>query len=90
MLYAVIALGIICVALVIALAGIVGSLQESRRDAELAWTHERRELLNRIQAPERLPFQPSPMVEMPERAPDEWAKVGTVNIDAEKWGLSDE
>jgi hypothetical protein len=54
-----------------------------------AWRDERQELLNRIQAPDRIPVRDMPGFVIPERVPDEWASVGEISIDPE-YGLSDE
>lgn len=64
-------------------------LVRSAQAAEARWASERRELLNRIQRPEYIPRDTSQVYEIPERDPDEWAKVGTVDI-ADDYGLDDE
>ena len=64
--------------------------QKAHQQAHVDWALERRELINRIQHPEILPLgrEPEPY-EIPERQPDEWAKVGEITIDPE-YGLSDD
>lgn len=60
---------------------------------EVAWTEERRELLNRIQAPERVPYQESAPLELPERTEEQirndraWAQVGQVLSIDDSYGL---
>lgn len=79
-----------CLTLVVVLlVALLYAQQRAHANAETAWTVERRELVNRVQAPDRLPVEAQQMVEIPERQPDEWAKVGTVDIDPE-YGLDDE
>lgn len=63
--------------------------QRAHQQAEAAWTAERRELVTRIQAPERIPVDASAAFVVPEREPDEWNKVGTVEID-DQYGLEDD
>jgi 23S rRNA A2030 N6-methylase RlmJ len=64
-------------------------LQDRHTKAETAWLEERRELLNRIQAPERIPVQASQDYVIPEREQDEWASVGTIVIDPD-YGTKDD
>ena len=45
---------------------------------EQAWVEERRELLNRVQAPERIPLPASIPFEIPEHEPDEYGLVNQV------------
>jgi hypothetical protein len=60
------------------------------RDAERKqWAEERRELLNRIQAPSFIPTAPQYQFEAPEREPDEYARVGSIVIDPD-YGLDDD
>lgn len=57
-------------------------LIERMHDGErTAWAAERRELLERIQRPDRIPAAPRTDFVVPEREPDEWGKVGSVEID---------
>lgn len=50
-----------------------------QRARELAWVEERRELLNRIQAPERLPVaQTAEPFVIPEHEPDQYNQVGQI------------
>jgi hypothetical protein len=62
----------------VALVAVVYLMLRHQRVSESAWTEERRELVNRIQAPERLPIAPQPTFEMPEFEPDEMHLVGTI------------
>ena len=67
-------------------------LADHRRfDRERAdWRDERRELLNRVQAPSRLPLrEDAGDYIIPEREVDEWNQVGSVEIDPD-YGLNDE
>lgn len=65
------------------------TLRERAHDVERkAWTEERRELLNRIQAPSYLPVAPRPDLAIPDREPDGWAEVGTITHDP-TYGLDD-
>jgi hypothetical protein len=68
--------------------GVIASERRFARERE-AWRDERQELLNRIQAPDRIPVRDMPGFVIPERVPDEWASVGEISIDPE-YGLSDE
>jgi hypothetical protein len=63
-------------------------LQDRHAKAETAWTQERRELLNRIQRPEQLPVPEAQEFVIPERELDEWAKVGTLDVDPD-YGLDE-
>lgn len=59
----------------------VERLTSAHRASEEAWIVERRELVNRVQAPERIPLTAPTHFEMPEMEPDESHLVGTVNYD---------
>jgi hypothetical protein len=72
----------------VALVAVVVILLRHFASQAKAWGEERRELLNRIQAPERIPVASAQVYEVPEREPDEWATVGTISIDPE-YGLED-
>jgi hypothetical protein len=75
--------------LVIVGAFIVLMADNRRFDRERAdWRDERRELLNRVQAPTRLPVREDAGDYTP-REPDEWNRVGEIRIDP-KYGLEDE
>lgn len=47
-------------------------------DQAKAWADERRELLTRIQAPERIPMPPMEHLVQPELEPDDIELVGTI------------
>ena len=64
-------------------------LQDRHAKAEAAWTRERRELLTRIQAPERIPILESEPLDMPEREPDQFGQVGEVLSISDTYGLED-
>jgi hypothetical protein len=81
MTWAVIAEGVVILAL-LALIAYVLQLRERR---ERAVTEERRELLNRIQAPERIPLPMPTQFTIPELEEDESAAVGTIVYD-ERYG----
>lgn len=83
-----IVLGAVCVALVVALVVIVRALTGAYRASEGHWAEERRELLNRIQAPERLPVSAPATWASPDDEPDDFALVGTIQID-EEYGTDD-
>ena len=73
----------VCFALLL-FASYLSSLQHDRERQK--WTEERRELLNRIQAPEKSGFVAAPQVfEIPEPEPDEWDQVGTIVNDPEAY-----
>lgn len=67
-------------------------LQDRHAKAEAAWTEERRELLNRIQAPERLPMQALEPLELPELTEEQirhqraWQQIGEVVSIDESYG----
>lgn len=79
---------VIAAALAVALVAVVIVALRHIRSLEDRHIEERRELLNRIQAPERLPVPSVEKFEIPERDPDEWAQVGTITIDPD-YGLDD-
>lgn len=76
-----------CIALGLAFGAIVLIIRQQHTaylKASQSWTEERRELLNRIQAPDRIPFRAEEQpVEVPLREPDDWNKVGSIHIDPE-------
>lgn len=79
-----------CVTLVaLAIIVVLIVVLRAHADAHAQWAAERRELVTRIQAPERIPIVPAGEYVIPEREPDEWAKVGQVDI-ADDYGLDDE
>lgn len=59
-------------------------LNDGHRNLEAQWAKERDKLLERIQRPDRIPAAPRTDFVVPEREPDEWGKVGSVEID-ENW-----
>lgn len=59
----------------------VERLTGAHRASEEAWIVERRELTNRVQAPDRIPVALRPAFEPPELEVDESNLVGTVNYD---------
>jgi hypothetical protein len=79
----------VIVAVSLIMLRIILSLLDGRREAEAQWVLERRELLTRIQRPEIVPTRDVAEFELPEREPDEWGKVGAVDIDPD-YGLSDD
>ena len=86
LIWAVLALALVSVALVALIESLVRS---SARERELL-AAERRELADRIQAPERLPYRPAEdLVAIPEREPDDLHTVGSISIDPD-WLTSDE
>lgn len=71
--------GIIITAIfAVLLAVIIWRSENEKTEREAQWVLERRELLNRIQAPERAPFAEPQFLEIPEQAPDEWNLVGSI------------
>jgi hypothetical protein len=52
-----------------------------RRQTERAWVAERRELLNRVQFPDRMPVQAPVEFKVPELEPDEIDLVGTIKYE---------
>lgn len=68
-------------ATLVALVLIVRMLLASHREAEAAWTVERRELVNRVQAPERIPVALPEGMDFPEPEVDEMAMVGQIVYD---------
>lgn len=83
---------VVCGLLIAALCVVVVALAREHRKAleravgahrasEEAWVVERRELVNRVQAPQLVP-RPAPQAfELPEAEPDESNLVGTVSYD---------
>jgi hypothetical protein len=55
---------------------------DQAKDARYA--AERRELLTRIQHPERIPVDAAPPQDLPDREPDGWGDVGSVRI-TDEW-----
>lgn len=77
-----IGLVIICVTLVALIRSLEQSNASERRARAEAYDRTFRELADRIQAPERLPWRPEEdLVAVPEREPDEWNQVGQIHID---------
>lgn len=78
--------------LVIGIAAIVALLVQARQYAldrqrvEKAWTQERRELLERIQRPERPPVEPATPFDIPEQPQDEWNLVNTISYEPQPEG----
>lgn len=72
-----------------ALVAVVHLLLRHHTQSETAWTAERRELVSRIQAPDRIPIRETAEMVIPEREEDEWATVGRVDIDPD-YGLNDD
>ena len=89
MIYAVIALAIICVTLVALIYSIETSNGLERAARAAAYERTLQTMADRVQAPERVPVREVQAFEVPEREPDEWATVGQVNI-ADDYGLTDE
>lgn len=69
--------------LAVALVAVVWLLLRHHSQLEQAWTTERRELLTRIQAPERIPMDSPVEFAVPEPEPDEMDKVGTIAYEQE-------
>lgn len=74
---------IVACLLAAALVAVVWLLLLHHSGAEKAWTLERRELLTRIQAPERIPMDSPVEFAVPEPEPDEMDKVGTIAYEQE-------
>ena len=72
-----IAVCVVCVAVIGALVYALRLQALSHRDAQAQWAEERRELLNRIQRPEYTPTAPAPF-ELPELPEDQYNLVGTI------------
>lgn len=72
--------GVVIIALLVLVAGILEMHSRERERDRI----ERAELLNRIQAPERLPMSPAAFG-IPELEDDESATVGTITYD-ERYG----
>ena len=81
-------LAVILAVLFLSYALVAGAIQRFGKERE-AWLEERRELLNRIQAPERIPMPVSQPMELPDREPSQWAQVGQVVSIADSYGLED-
>lgn len=64
----------------VAIAAIVYMFLRDRKQAEQAWTVERRELLERIQRPERVPVLEAQPFAFPELPEDDFDKVGTISV----------
>lgn len=73
-------------ALSVALVLVVGLMLRAQARERAAVAVERHELLNRIQAPDRLPVAPRPDFVLPEHEPDEWNQVGSVTFDPDYAG----
>jgi hypothetical protein len=76
MIYAVIALAVICVTLIALIASLNRSNTQERADRAAAYERTLQTLADRIQAPERLPVRDIPEITIPEHEPDEYAQVG--------------
>ena len=63
--------------------------RDAHAEAQQQWAEERRELVTRIQAPERVPVPAATEFVIPESKPDEWATAGQIEFDPE-YGLSDD
>lgn len=83
---------VVCGVLAVALIAVVVVLTRSHQRvvdrltgahavAEEAWVQERRELINRVQAPEHIPRGSVQQFEMPEIEPDDSNLVGQINYD---------
>jgi hypothetical protein len=66
------------IALAVLFAGTVYLLISSHREAQAQWVLERRELLNRIQAPQHIPLGSVSDFVVPEREEDGTELVGTI------------
>jgi hypothetical protein len=67
----------------VALVVVVLAFLWDRRQTESVWTAERRELLNRVQFPDRMPTEASAEFRLPELEPDEIGLVGTIKYEDE-------
>lgn len=56
----------------------LAAAENARRDAEAVWASERRELINRVQAPQFVPREPVIGFQVPEPEPDGIEEVGQV------------
>jgi hypothetical protein len=63
----------------VALVAVVWMLVRSHAADQRAWVEERRELLERIQRPERIPAHLPEAYEIPEFQPDDFDMVGTIS-----------
>jgi hypothetical protein len=87
---AVIAEAVVIVVLIV-LIGCILQLHSSERERVARMTgEERRELLNRIQAPERIPLPAATFTDLPELEADESAAVGTITYDEDYGAEGDE
>lgn len=85
---AIIAEAVVILALLALIALILRRQTDERERTARLVGEERRELLNRIQAPDRIPL-PAASFEIPELEDDDSAAVGTITYD-EKYGTEDE
>ena len=76
-----IVVGIVAIGLAVALVAVVRILTVAHAASEREWAVQRRELLERIQRPERPPTVTGARFEVPEQEPDEWNLVGTISHD---------
>jgi uncharacterized membrane-anchored protein len=89
LIYAVIALGALCLTLLALIYSILRSHARETADRAAAYERTLQTMADRIQAPERLPLRDTATFEVPEREPDEWNQVGAITIDPD-YGLSDD
>lgn len=89
MTYAIAALGLVCLALLFLISMILGEHSRERGLRAEAYERTLQTMADRIQAPDRIPVRDTRDFEIPEHEPDEWAKVGTIDIDP-KYGLDDD
>lgn len=86
MIYAVVALGVICVLLIVLVAGLLVFMRDRFTAHDLAV----QTMADRIQAPERLPVRNNDReFVIPEREVDEYDKVGEIQI-SDSYGLEEE
>lgn len=87
-----IVLAVVAVIPSLALLVVIRSLGEAHRAAQKQWAEERRELLNRIQAPERSAFvsPDAATYELPDETPDEFNLVGSLVNDPEMYLKADD
>lgn len=67
----------------VALVVVVLAFLWDRRQTEDKWAAERRELLNRVQFPDRMPVEAPADFRVPELEPDELNLVGTIRYEDE-------
>ena len=80
----------VVIVILIVLIGCILQLHSSERERTARATgEERRELLNRIQAPDRIPLSAATFGDLPELEPDESAAVGTITYN-EDYGAEGE